>query len=475
MEIMQNKWFITTSIPYLNAPPHIGFALEAIQADVLARYHRQSGEHVFFLSGTDEHGAKISRAAAAAQQTPQAFVDSLAEHFQRLQPSLNLSYDEFIRTSDQKQHWPVAQELWKRLAEAGDIYKKTYEGLYCVGHEAFVTHKDLADGVCTIHKKAPEHISEENYFFRLSKYGPAIQKAIESNEVLILPETRRNEVLSFVKEGAEDISFSRPRKDLEWGIPVPDDNSQTIYVWADALSNYISGYGGIEHWSAHPADAHVIGKDILRFHAVIWLGMLLAAKLPLPKAIYVHGFVTVNGEKMSKSLGNVIDPFSLVETYGSDATRYFLLREIPSGEDGDFSYEKFKERYNGDLANGLGNVVARVATLGEKISPLTFDIQAIPHIDIRKSITEFRLNEALEHIWAEIRSLDKTINDERPWEKDGEALHASIIKYSGIIISFAEALLPFLPSAAETIRESFSVNNSLLTIKKGGNLFPRLK
>ncbi|MDP3729743.1 MAG: methionine--tRNA ligase, partial [bacterium] len=369
-----NKFYITTSIAYVNASPHIGHALESVQADVLARWHRQQGDEVFFLTGTDEHGAKIARTASALNKTPRALVDEHAEQFIALKDALNLSWDNFIRTSDEKKHWPVAQEIWKRLVAAGDIYKKKYEGLYCVGHEAFVTNKDLQDGVCEIHKKKPEVIQEENWFFKLSHYTDEIKKRILSDDpelrLNIVPETRKNEILALLEVGLEDISFSRPSKDIPWGIPVPGDDSQTMYVWADALSNYISGYGGISAWEAHPADVHVIGKDILRFHAAIWPAMLLSAKLPMPRNILVHGFITVNGEKMSKSIGNVIDPFELVKQYGIDPVRFYLLYAITPFDDGDFSHEKFKQVYNGVLANGIGNLVSRVAKLGEELGEI---------------------------------------------------------------------------------------------------------
>src|SRR3989344_53768 len=327
---MPKKFYITTSIAYVNAPPHIGFALESVQADVLARWHRQQGEEVFFVSGTDEHGAKIVRAAEAAGKAPQELVDANAQEFKNLKKTLNLSWDGFIRASDQKTHWPVAQELWRRLEASGDLYKKRYSGRYCVGHEAFITQKDLKDGRCDLHKKEPETIEEENWFFKLSNYTKEIESRIRNNELRIVPESRKNEILALLEEGLEDVSFSRPRKDLDWGVPVPEDDTQTMYVWADALSNYISGYGGIKAWEEHPADVHCIGKDILRFHGAIWPAMLLSANLPLPKNIFVHGFITVDGEKMSKSVGNVIDPFELVKRYGTDAVRYYLLREIPS-------------------------------------------------------------------------------------------------------------------------------------------------
>lgn len=314
------KFYITTSIAYTNTPPHIGFALESIQADVLARYHRALGEDVFFLTGTDEHGAKIAKAAEAAQKEPRKFVDYIAERFEALKPALNLSNNDFIRTTDEKRHWPAVKKVWLRLKKNGDICKKSYKGLYCSGCEAFITKKDLVGGKCAIHLKEPEIIDEENYFFRLSKYSDKLKKLIEKDKLRIIPEARKNEMLSFINQGLEDISFSRPRKDLKWGIPVPDDDSHTIYVWADALINYISAIGYAEEnkifkkfW---PADVHCVGKDILKFHALIWPGMLLSLGLDLPKNIFVHGFITVDGQKISKSLGNTIDPFELVKKYG---------------------------------------------------------------------------------------------------------------------------------------------------------------
>ncbi|MDD5547571.1 MAG: methionine--tRNA ligase [Candidatus Pacebacteria bacterium] len=467
------KFYVTTSIAYVNAPPHIGFALESLQADVLARYNRQKGE-VFFLTGTDEHGAKIARAAEQAGETPKELTDKLSNEFKNLREALNLSWNNFVRTSDQKNHWPVAQEIWNKISEAGDLELKTYNGLYCVGCEAFITQKDLVDGKCIIHKTPPEKIEEKNWFFKLSKYGKDIKKAIEGGELKIIPESRKNEVLSFLKEGLDDISFSRPSKDLKWGVPVPNDDSQTMYVWADALTNYISGCGGVKAWVKHPADVHVIGKDILRFHAMIWPAMLLSAKLSLPKSIFVHGFITVDGQKMSKSVGNVIDPFELVKKYGIDAVRYFLLREIPSAEDGDFSYDKFKERYNGDLANGLGNLVARVATIGEKLGDIKVKKGDKESINT-ELIEAFEFNKALEKIWNEIHVLDKKINDEKPWmEKDEEILKNNIAIYSGKIISIAEALEPFLPDTSKEIRNQFKFEKNILSIKKGKSLFPRL-
>ena len=486
---MRRFFYLTTSIAYVNAPPHIGFALESVQADVYARYYKKLGKNVYFLTGTDEHGVKIVRAAEAANKMPKEFVDENSEKFKNLKSALNLSWDNFIRTSDRKIHWPVAQELWKRLKDNGDIYKRTYKGLYCVGHEAFVTQKDLVGGKCADHQKEPEVIEEENWFFKLSKYTDEIKRLITDGELRIVPETRKNEILSLLNEGLEDISFSRPSKDLKWGIPVPDDSSQTMYVWADALSNYISGLGGIKAWEEHSADIHFIGKDILRFHAAIWPAMLLSAGLPLPKLIFVHGHIMSGGQKMSKSLGNVIDPFELVKKYGVDAVRYFLLREIPSDGDGDFSYEKFEDRYNGDLANGLGNLVARVAAIGEKLGEIKIEQSFFDRLfssgggsasggkkdPYEKLFNDFKLDEVLEKIWEEIHVLDRRINEEKPWsEKDGAILKKEIAEYGKKIINIADALYPFMSETSEKIKEHFSLSGGILKIKKGVNLFPRL-
>lgn len=466
------KFYITTSIAYTNAPPHIGFALETIQADVLARYHRILGDDVFFLTGTDEHGAKIAKASEKSGKNPQEFTDEISVKFQELTKGLNLSNDDFIRTTDQARHWPTVKDVWLKLKENNDIYKKNYKGLYCVGCEAFITQKDLIDGKCKIHLKEPEAINEENYFFRLSKYSNNIKELIEKGEVKIIPQEKKNEMLSFIKaslpagrQGLEDVSFSRPSKDLKWGIPVPDDDSQTIYVWADALVNYLLPK---KYW---PADIHCLGKDILRFHATIWLGMLLSLKLSLPKSIFVHGFITSNGQKMSKSLGNVVDPFELIEKYGADAVRYFLLREIPSTEDGDFTIEKFEQRYNSDLASGLGNLVARVIAMARdghipdkfSVDP-RFKIISDVKDRYKKALGDFKFNEALIAIWELISFCDKVVNEEKPWEGEKEKVISDLLLTIGEI---AELLRPFLPETSEKILEQ-------LKLKKSQPLFPRL-
>lgn len=507
---MSKTFYITTSIPYLNSKAHIGHVLEFVQADALARHKRTSGKETFFLTGTDEHGAKIARAAESAGLEPRAFVDSLADSFKQVLGLINTSNDDFIRTTDQRKHWPSVIKIWKELESGGDLYKKLYKGLYCIGHEAFVTDKDLENGICRDHKAKPEVIEEENWFFRLSKYSNQIESKIKNDELKIIPETRKNEILALLKDGLEDVSFSRPSKDLSWGIPVPGDKTQTIYVWADALTNYISALGYADDSEKFkkfwPADVHLIGKDILRFHAAIWPGMLLSAGLLLPKSILVHGFITVDGEKMSKTVGNIVDPIELVKKYGTDAVRYYLLSEIPSGEDGDFSIQKFENRYNGNLANGLGNYAARVLTLAHNAKttkdyakPTNREVEEATEKAkeaVGKKIDEFKLHEALAAIWELISFGDKYINENKPWAKsvkDGRSKEPSsraigpndpgtrsgeAVIYNALYIleNVAELLRPFLPETAQKILDAIEhKSNATILAKKITSLFPRLQ
>ncbi|MFH1462668.1 MAG: methionine--tRNA ligase [bacterium] len=477
----KKKFYITSSIAYTNAPPHVGFSLEVIQADVLARYHRLLDEEVFFLTGTDENGLKNVQAAKKIGKAPQEFVDEISAKFRGLTKILNLSNDDFIRTTDQKRHWPTVQKIWLKLQKNSDIYKKKYKGLYCVGCEAFVKEKDLVDGKCLNHQKEPELVEEENWFFKLSKYAKEVEKAIKNDEIKIVPESRKNEILSFIKQGIEDVSCSRLKENLKWGVPVPGDGSQIIYIWLEALINYVSALdyagNGSNFKKFWPADVHCVGKDIFRFHALLWPAVLLSLKLPLPKSILVHGYLTVAGQKMSKSLGNVIDPFELVKKYGTDSVRYFLLREIPSTGDGDFTYEKFEGRYNSDLAKGLGNLVARVITLG-KISNFQFSISkqitnskfqtAIDRTKKKrqKALEEFKFNEALAAIWALISFCDKYIERQKPWQ-EGKNQKEVITNLLFVIEEIAKLLAPFLPETSEKI---------LKQLKTRGNkpLFPRI-
>lgn len=520
------KFYITTSIPYANAEPHIGNILDSLIADVLARYHRMKGDEVRFLAGTDEHGAKIVRTALSLGLTPQELVDKNSARFHSLREVLNLSWDDFIRTSDKKRHWPGAEKMWLELVEAGDIYLKKYRGLYCIGHEAFITEKDLMDGKCSDHAKEPEAIEEENWFFRLSRYAEKIKNAIESDIMQVLPSTRKNEILALIESGLEDVSFSRPSKDLSWGVPVPQDPTQTMYVWCDALVNYISsiGYGHMDTASRDvfrkwwPADVQVIGKDNLRFHAAIWPGMLLAVGLDLPKTIFVHGFITIDGKKISKSIGNVISPEEVVGKYGTDPVRHYFLSEFPSHADGDFSFSKFKERYNGELANGLGNLVSRLAAMiesffgGALAKPSDALLQAVPfkkHLRIAlnntilspdaegvgiyierevrsrycQALDTLNIHEANNAIWTFLRMLDGYIQDYEPFKlvkSDREKTHAVLWNASLGLLNAAHMLNPFLPKTAEKIFSIFGVDPlspaewQEFRITKSEALFPRL-
>lgn len=479
------KFYITTSIPYVNAPPHIGFALESIQADVLARYNRSLKKDVFFLTGTDEHGIKVAKTARKEGKEPEEFAKEISSRFQLLKEALNLSNDDFIRTTDQKRHKPTVEKVWEKLKENGDIYKKKYKGLYCQGCEAFLTKKDLVNGKCAIHQLKPDIVKEENYFFKLTKYLPQIKKIIKEDKLQIIPQSRKNEVMGVINQGIEDVSFSRS-KEKYWGFSVPEDKSQLIYVWPDALSNYISAldYSGDQkkfkkYW---PADVHCIGKDIIKFHCLYWPAILLSLKIALPKKIFVHGFITVNSQKMSKSLGNIIDPFELSQKYGKDSLRYYLLREIPSTEDGDFSYEKFKQRHNSDLSGGIGNLVSRTATMAKKLS---IKIQA-PSLIIRKEVkncqknyqeclSNFKFNEALKTIWDLITFCDRYISSERPWENNKNSLKViSDLVFS--LENIAVFLEPFLPDSSKKILKEIETDKKTKLLKKKEKeaIFPRI-
>ncbi len=494
---MKNKFYITTSIAYTNAKPHIGYALELVQADVLARYHRQKGGDVFFLTGTDEHGKKIQDTAKRYGKTPKEFVDEISKSVKDLTEKFNISNDAFIRTSNKKVHYPVVSDFWNKLIENKDIYKDTYEAFYCSGCEAFLNDKDLdEEGKCRSHKKAPEKVSEENYFFKLSKYIKRVRELLKGGEINIVPKHRTKEILNlFENEKIADVSFSRPKESVGWGIDVPGDNSQKIYVWVDALTNYISGLGGLKsenYKKFWPADVHLIGKDILRFHAMIWPAMLLSLNLSLPKNIYVHGFISSEGHKMSKSLGNVVDPFELVEKYGVDAIRYYLLREIPSGGDGDFSKERFKERY-GELSNKLGNLISRLSAIAVKNKNLLKDLKIREDSkDIKKGIKKyedkiknFELHLALENIFDLVDLSDKQIEKSKLWElpkKDKEKFKDVVEMLVINIANIAFLLTPFLPVTSKKIFEVLSISEKKedwkkeeVVFKKLEPLFPRLE
>lgn len=492
----RNTFYITTAIAYTNAPPHMGHAYEFILADVIARYQRNQGKDTFFLTGTDEHGTKILRAAQEKGVSPQVFVDEIAQLFKDLDKNLLVSNDGFVRTSDANKHWPSAQALWKVLEQSGDIYKGVYKGLYCVGCEQFLQEKELVDGKCSIHNKVPESIEEENYFFKLSRYKDQIKEIIQSGKVNIVPEARKNEMLSLLNDEAEDVSFSRLEDAVAWGVPVPGDSTQMMYVWCDALANYISalGYGtedDVKFKTFWPADAHVVGKDILRFHAIIWIGMLLSAGLPLPKNILVHGFITRDGKKMSKSLGNGIDPVDLVREYGAEAVRYFFSREISPFEDGDFSEERFIESYNANLANGIGNLVSRTLAMADKYFGGTVTRKLIQDIPPRKTLEtfsdskkveepsmlyliehtylpeyrafmeKFEIHHAANVVWKLVQELDGYISDYEPYKlfKESPEKVENILWNLCVGISYISYMAdPFIPETAEKIRGLFAIN-----------------
>src|SRR6266498_1004177 len=360
------KFYVATAIPYVNDKPHIGHAMDYMLADVLARSHKQMGDDVFFAVGTDEHGTKVAAKAEEACKTPKEYADSIVPSWHEFLKRINVSHTDFIRTTDER-HKKAAQLIWKQLADKY-IYKSTYEGWYCSGEEAFVTAREATEtnGVCPVHNRPYERLSEENYYFKLSIFGEQIKEALQAGEIKIVPESREHEILQLIEKGLEDVSISRPKKHLSWGIPVPGDADHVMYVWFEAVMNYVSilGYPDGENFKKFwPADVRVIGKDILRFHAAIWPAILIALDLPLPKTLLVHGFVLTGGTKMSKSLGNVINPIEVIDAYGVDAFRYFFLRHIPTIEDGDFTWEKFENAYNNELGNELGNLVQRVASM----------------------------------------------------------------------------------------------------------------
>lgn len=471
------KYYLTTPIYYANAKPHIGSAYPTIAADVLARHYAQQKADVWFLVGTAEHGTKIAASAEKAGKSPQEFVDENAQHFKTAWDKLNIKPSDFIRTTE-KRHEQAVVVFFEKLRASGKIYQGTYEGLYCVGHETFIKEADLdPQGRCPDHQTVPEKISEQNWFFKLSDYADILKEKIERDELCIEPASRKKEVLTFINQGLEDISISR--HNVPWAIPLPWDETQTIYVWLDELFNYCSAIGyasdgktpgvkgsqtpgveeerGFSYW--WPADLHIVGKDIIKFHCIIWPALLLAINELPPKKVFAHGFFTVNGQKISKSLGNAIDPVVLANEYGSDAVRYFLLREIPFGSDGDFSVDRLKERYNADLANGLGNLVSRVlnmiqqywADFDQKPSSTVSDLQST----VTTHLEKLDFDKALEAIWQTISGADELIERTKPWElhkagkteevkKTLQQLYATLIEVNG-------RLAPFLPDTHQKL------------------------
>ncbi len=450
------KFYITTPIYYVNAKPHIGSAYTTIAADVLARHHRKTKD-VFFLTGTAEHGSKMAASAAAAGQTPQEFVDANSQLFKDAWQKLNISYDDFIRTTEPR-HEQAVTKFFEKLKESGKIYEGEYEGLYCVGHEAFIKESELdATGNCPDHGKPPEKVKEHNWFFKLSEYTPVLKELITTGELVVEPIGRRNEVLAFIEQGLEDISISR--QNVEWAMPLPWDTAQTIYVWLDELFNYCTavGYGADQekfktYW---PADLHLVGKDIIKFHGIIWPALLLAIGEAIPKKVFAHGHFTVDGQKISKSLGNVIDPVELAEAYSADVVRYFLLREIPFGNDGDFSHSRLQERYNSDLANGLGNLVSRSLNMIEKFWPDFNEQPALPEgivtivAETQELLEQLAFDTSLTKLWQAVAWADGLVEATKPWElakagKD-EELKEVLRQLYAVLQAVTQALEPFMP------------------------------
>ncbi len=474
------NFYITTTLPYVNADPHIGFALELIQADVIARYQRSKGCEVFFNMGSDEHGLKIFRRAQENNMDVQAYCDKYAAKFNDLKSALNVSYDNFIRTTDEH-HIKAAQEFWLLCQKNGDIYKKNYRVKYCVGCELEKTDSELQDGACPIHPNYQiETIEEENYFFKYSGFQKKLLDLYKKNPGFVVPDGKFNEIIEFTKRGLEDFSISRLKEKMPWGVDVPGDDGHVMYVWFDALVSYISALGwpvDFKKFKTFWPGLQVAGKDNLRQQSSMWQAMLMSAGLPNSKQIFIHGFIVANGQKMSKSLGNVIDPFELVKKYGTDAVRYYLLREISPTEDGDFTIEKFEARYNGDLAGGVGNLLARTIAMAQKVkSPAAAKALAgrqkleifVKEIEKKynKEISEFKFNEALKSIWELISFCDKYINENKPWEVKENSSQV-VLDVLFALKNIADLLSPFLPETSEKMKKA-------LEAKKSEMLFPRL-
>jgi len=471
--------YLTTTLPYVNAEPHIGFGLEMVQADALARYWRLMGEEVFFTTGTDEHGQKIAQKADDAGQPRQEYVDHFAEQFSKLKTALNLSYDNFIRTTDES-HKKAAQEIWKRCEAKGDIYKKKYKGLYCVGDEMYMKESELVDGKCPNHPNMElQEIEEENYFFKLSNYQEYLEEYL-SQEGVIEPEWRRQEAINFVKGGLEDFSISREVSRMDWGIPVPDDDEQVMYVWFDALTNYISTLGWPEdaegNFKKFWTDGEVMqvaGKDQIRFQSIMWQAMLKSADVKATDKVVYHGFINSGGQKMSKSLGNVIAPYELVEKYGTDATRYILLRHVHPFDDSDLTWEKMDEYYTANLVNGLGNLTARIMKMAETHLDTPVDMTGVySGMPILDKDGQIRFDYVLNAIWVDLQQLDSEITSKEPFKlvkTDIDTAREIIIDMVRGLWVIGENLKPFMPETSQIII------NAIITNKKPENLFSRLE
>lgn len=471
--IMKDPIYITTTLPYVNADPHIGFALEIVQADAFARTKALAGQEVFFNFGTDEHGLKIFRKATEQGKDPQQYVDEYAAKFDNLKKALNLSYNNFIRTTDDH-HIKAAQEFWKKCLANEDIYKKLYEVKYCVGCELEKTDSELVDGKCPIHPNLEiELIEEENYFFKFSKFQQPLLDLYKNNPEFVIPDFRLKEITNFVEAGLQDFSISRLKEKMPWGIPVPGDEDHVMYVWFDALINYISAVGWPEDMEKFEKWWPVIqfaGKDNLRQQSAMWQAMLMSAGIPNSHQVFIHGFINVNGQKISKSLGNAVNPYDLVEKYGTDVVRYFLLAKIHPVEDSDFTYDRLEDAYQADLANGLGNLVSRIAAMAEKecIKVNEADLQISR--EVSDAVDQYKYNLALENIWDKISETDKLINDKKVWELEGDEKEDILSDLVNRIRQIAFDLQPFMPETAERILKQYSGE-----IEKEEALFPRLQ
>lgn len=494
---MGEKYYITTPIYYVNAEPHIGHAYTTFAADVLARYKRMTGADVYFLTGTDDNSQKNVEAAGKAGKDVAIYIDEMAAVWKETWKRLNISINGFIRTTEER-HRRGVEKFWRKVLASGDIHKGIYEGYYCVGCESYLTEKDLQDGVCPLHKQKPEILKEENYFFKLSNYKEKLLKHIEQNPGFIQPKERRHEIINYITEHLEDISISR--RSQKWGIPVPDDPEQVIYVWFDALINYLTaiGYGTDDKKFSKwwPADLHLMAKDIIKFHCALWPAMLMSAGLKLPKCVFAHGYFSIDGEKISKTLGNVINPTALCDEWGRDSVLYFLFREIPFGGDGDFSYERLANRYHGELSNGLGNLVARVTKLAGETPALGESGTSMLEDEVRdiggrykKSMENLDFEDALECVWSLVAFADAFLQEQQPWKKeadDKERIKA-LTSVCELLWHTSWLLEPFMPDTSEKIFEQLGGKEegdltSLVwnperfkgrVVKKGEVLFPR--
>lgn len=474
-----SKYYITTPIYYINDKPHIGHAYSTIAADAIARWHRQAGSEVMFTVGLDENSQKTIEAAEKAGEDPKSFTDKMAKVWQDTWDTSGISYDAFIRTTT-KEHQKAVYAFMEKVKAAGDFYDGEYEGLYCVGCEEFKREADLVDGKCPLHNRAPEKRKEKNYFFKLSRYQQPLLQHIKDHPEFIQPESRRNEMVAFIERGLEDISVSRQHG--KWGIDWPGDDSQKIYVWFDALVNYLTAVGypdaNSETAKFWPADVHLVGKDIVKFHAIYWPAMLMSAGVPLPKTIFGHGFLTVENQKISKSLGNAVDPLALAGDYGMDALRYYLLRETSFGNDGEFTHERFRQLYESDLANDLGNAVQRVASMITRY--LGGTIGEVPKSShdtalIREHMDALRLDKALQELWGHVRGVNQFIEEEKPWQlakSDPEQLVTVLQQAVADLLHIAAMLQAFVPATSDRIQATFAggkVNTEV------GVLFPKFE